>query len=391
MLRQEFEDPPLQRYGVASENENGYACAYIKKGATNATMLILRHLRCNTSRYIWVCTRDYALDKCGPKCDIGGMKNELLPTPEDLTLDEINQRFADDDTARQYIEAILWPNGPVCPHCKNNDQSKIWKIKANPEKKIRAGLHRCASCDKEFTCTVGTIFEDSHIPLRKWLIAWYLVCSSKKGISSLQLQRILGLGSYRTALFMTHRIRHAIRDPKFKEKLSGTVEVDETYVGGKRKFMGKGYKDNKVPVVALLERGGRVRSQVMPKVTGNNLRAVISKNVSPPSEIHTDEHRGYSRLKYVYEHHSVKHAMGEYARREKNRLVTTNGVEGFFSLLKRGIVGTFHHVSEKHLPLYLAEFDLRHNFRNVTDGERTVAALKKATGKRLTYKPLIGK
>jgi transposase-like protein len=319
------------------------------------------------------------------------MKNELLPTPKDLTLDEINQRFASEDTAREYIETILWPNGPTCPHCKNNDQSKIWKIKSNPDKKIRAGLHRCASCNKEFTCTVGTIFEDSHIPLRKWLIAWYLVCSSKKGISSLQLQRILDLGSYRTALFMTHRIRHAIKDPVFNDKLSGTVEVDETYVGGKKKYVGRGSLKGKVPVVSLLERGGRVRSQVMKRITGKTLKAAIHKNVMVLSEIHTDENRSYCAVRSLYDHHTVKHAMGEYVRREKDRLVTTNGVEGYFSLLKRGIVGTFHHVSEQHLPLYLAEFDHRHNFRKVSDGERTVAALKKATGKRLTYRTPIGK
>ncbi len=319
------------------------------------------------------------------------MNNEMLPTPKDLTLDEINQRFADDDTARQYIETILWPNGPVCPHCKNNDQSKIWKIKANPEKKIRAGLHRCAPCNKEFTCTVGTIFEDSHIPLRKWLIAWYMICSSKKGISSLQLQRILDLGSYRTALFMTHRIRHALRDPVFRGKLSGTVEVDETYIGGKQKYVGRGSRTGKVPVVSLLERSGRVRSQVVSHVTGKNLKAVVYKNVKAGSEVHTDEHPGYRVIRADYSHHTVKHAMAEYARREKDRLVTTNGVEGFFSLLKRGVVGTFHHVSEQHLHLYLAEFDHRHNFRFETDGKRTVEALKKATGKRLTYKPLLGK
>jgi transposase-like protein len=314
------------------------------------------------------------------------MKNEMLPTPKDLTLDEINHRFADDDTARQYIETILWPNGPVCPHCKNKDQDRIWKIKANPLKKIRAGLHRCAACNKEFTCTVGTIFEDSHIPLRKWLIAWYMVCSSKKGISSLQLQRNLDLGSYRTALFMTHRIRHALREFKPKSKLSGTVEVDETYIGGKKKFVGKGYVDNKVPVVSLLERGGRVRSQVMNHVTGKNLKAIVYRHVKPNTEIHTDEHPGYKRLRAKYVHRTVKHAMGEYARRENDKLITTNGVEGFFSLLKRGVVGTFHHVSEQHLPLYLAEFDHRHNFRYETDGFRTVEALKKAKGKRLVYR-----
>ena len=317
------------------------------------------------------------------------MKTELNPTPDNLTLDEIMQRFATDDAARAYWEAIRWPNGPVCPHCKNAEAKSIWKIEANKDKKIREGLHQCGKCDRQFTSTVGTIFEDSHIPLRKWLVAFYLNSSSKKGISSLQLQRILGLGSYRTALFMQHRIRHALRETggALTSKLSGTVEVDETYIGGKRKNVGRGSYKGKVPVVSLLERDGRVRSRVMETVTGKNLKAIVYKNVKAGSEVHTDEHRGYCAVKADYSHHTVKHAMGEYARREKDRLVTTNGVEGFFSLLKRGVIGTFHHVSEQHLPLYLAEFDHRHNFRYVTDGERTVQALKKATGKRLTYRP----
>lgn len=320
------------------------------------------------------------------------MKSEsLLPTPKELTLDQIQQRFADDETARAYVETLLWPNGPVCPHCKNNKQDRIWKIAANPAKKIRAGLHRCAECGKEFTVTVGTIFEDSHIPLRKWLVAWYLVCSSKKGISSLQLQRILALGSYRTALFMTHRIRHAIQDPVFSEPLQGTVEVDETYVGGKKRGVGSGSTSGKTPVVSLLERGGKVRSQVMPKVTGANLKQAIKDNVMICSEVHTDDNMKYRNMGPKFSHHVVKHSAKEYVRREGARLVTTNGVEGFFSILKRGVVGTFHHVSQKHLPLYLSEFDFRHNHRFVTDGERTVAALQKAPGKRLTYKPLVGR
>jgi transposase-like protein len=314
------------------------------------------------------------------------MKETMLPTPKELTLDEINQRFATDEAAREYWESIHWPDGPVCPHCKNSNANRIYKIQANPEKKIRAGLHRCAECNKEFTATIGTIFEDSHIPLRKWLIAWYLICSSKKGISSLQLQRNLDLGSYRTALFMTHRIRHALQEPVFKDKLTGTVEVDETYVGGKQYGVGRGNKDKKVPVVSLLQRGGQVRSQVMRKVTGNNLKQVIKDNVAICSDVNTDDHFGYRGLEPKFNHYVVKHSAKEYVRREKNRLVTTNGVEGFFSLLKRGVVGTFHHVSEQHLPLYLAEFDHRHNTRFMTDGERTVIGLKKAKGKRLLYK-----
>jgi transposase-like protein/Zn ribbon nucleic-acid-binding protein len=316
------------------------------------------------------------------------MKETLLPTPNELTLDEINQHFSSDETAREYIESLLWPHGAVCPHCKNADAKSIWKIQANPAKKIRAGLHRCAKCDKEFTVTVGTIFEDSHIPLRKWLIAWYMICSSKKGISSLQLQRNLALGSYRTALFMTHRIRHAIQDPLFNDKLTGTIEADETYVGGKTRGKGRHFMGNKVPVVSLVERGGRVRSQVMKRVTGKNLKAVLKANVEPSATIMTDDFYAYrGAAKDFAKHEAVKHSAKEYVRGEAH----TNGVEGFFSLLKRGVVGTFHHVSEQHLPLYLSEFDHRHNTRFLTDGERTVIGLKKSVGKRLTYRPLVGK
>ena len=305
---------------------------------------------------------------------------------KDLTLIQIIDQFPTDEAAREHLEEIRWKDGIVCPHCKCSDQTKFSPIAANPEKKVRAGLRWCSNCEKQFTVTIGTIFEDSHIPLRKWLIAWYMICSSKKGISSLQLQRNLELGSYRTALFMAHRIRFALKDPSFSSKLSGTVEVDETYVGGKQLGAGRGSLRGKVPVVSLLERGGRVRSQVMTHVTGKNLKAAIRKNVEELSEIHTDENRKYCGINDVYDHCTVKHAMGEYTRREKNRMVTTNGVEGFFSLLKRGVIGTFHHVSEQHLPLYLAEFDHRHNFRNVSDGERTIQGLRKVEGKRLTYR-----
>jgi transposase-like protein len=318
-------------------------------------------------------------------------KAGFKPTPEGLSLFEVIERFPTDDAAREHLESIRWANGIVCPHCGCNDQAKFSSIKENRKKKIRAGLRWCANCRKQFTVTVGTIFEDSHIPLRKWLLAWYLICSSKKGISSLQLQRNLKLGSYRTALFMSHRIRHALRDPMFTDKLSGTVEVDETYVGGKN--TGKGhaaYMDNKTPVVSLIQRDGKVRSQVMEKVTQKNLHKVIRDNVMICSEIHTDEHYGYNGLEPKYTHRFVKHRAKEYARKEAGTVVHTNNAECFFGLLKRGIVGTFHQVSKKHLPLYLAEFDHRWNHRKVSDGERTIAGLQKAEGKRLTYKPLTG-
>jgi transposase-like protein len=309
-------------------------------------------------------------------------KDSMLPTPDDLTLDDVWQRFPDDDKARRYLQEIRWPNGPVCPHCKNDNQEKIWKLTANKDKKIRGGLYQCNACGKQFTVTVGTIFEDSHIPLRKWLVAWWLLCSSKKGISSLQIQRMLGLGSYRTALFMMHRIRHALRDPAFGEKFMGTVECDETYVGGKQHYAGPYAPSNKIAVVALVKRGGDVRSQVLPRVTGKNLRKFVHDNVVVCSRVNTDEHWGYQGLAPKYDHQTVKHGIREYARGD----VHVNTAESCFSLLKRGIIGTFHNVSAKHLPLYLAEFDHRWNHRKTTDGERTIAGLKKAEGKRLTYK-----
>ena len=170
---------------------------------------------------------------------------------------EILSRFNTDEKAREYLEAIRWPNGAVCPHCGNADQERIWKLTGNTAKKIRFGLRQCGACKKQFTVTVGTIFEDSHIPLGKWLAAWYLLCSSKKGISSLQIQRMLDIGSYRSALFMMHRIRFALKDPSFTGMLAGTVEVDETYVGGKQRSGKQGYSDNKTPVISLVERGGK--------------------------------------------------------------------------------------------------------------------------------------
>lgn len=184
---------------------------------------------------------------------------------------------------------------------------------------------------------------------------------------------------------MSHRIRHALKDASFNDKLSGTVEVDETYIGGKTVGRGAAFMGNKTPVISMLERGGRVRSQVMRKVTGNNLRQVIKDNVAICSDVNTDDYFGYRGLEPKFNHHVVKHRAKEYTRREGERLVTTNAVEGYFSLLKRGVIGTFHHISEKHLPLYLAEFDHRHNCREMTDGECTVKGLQKIEGKRLIF------
>src|SRR5579862_9390701 len=154
-------------------------------------------------------------------------------TPENLSLPELALRFADEESAISYFETIRWPKGPVCSHCSNSEKGSIYKRTANRESKVRVGLWECGKCGKQFRATIGTIFEDSHIPLNKWLIAFYLICGAKKGMSAMQLQRHLGIGSYKTAWFMAHRIRHAMQDPTFSSPLKGTVEVDETYVGGK--------------------------------------------------------------------------------------------------------------------------------------------------------------
>jgi transposase-like protein len=304
----------------------------------------------------------------------------------DLTLIQIINQFDTDEKARKHLEAMLWKDGPVCPHCQCSEKTKIAERVANPAKKIRAGLRFCSNCQKQFTVTVGTIFEDSHIPLRKWLIAWYMICSSKKGISSLQLQRILEIGSYRTALFMAHRIRHALLDTSFLDKLSGDVEADECYVpvGGNEPDAKRARKH--IRVFSMVERGGRVRSKVMPTVNGANLKQVIRENVQINSKLYTDQHHAFTGLGFEYHHGAVKHNAGEFKRIEGENIITTASVESFFSLLKRGVVGTFHHVSAQHLPLYVAEFDHRHNCRKMTDGERTDFGLTKAVGKRLIYK-----
>src|SRR5438105_5121284 len=253
-------------------------------------------------------------------------RNSMLPTPSDLTLDQIQSHFGTDEKARAYLEEIRWPNGVVCPHCKNADQKRIWEIQANEAAKIRAGLYQCAECKKQFTVTVGTIFEDSHIPLRKWLIAWYLLCSSKKGISSLQIQRMLGLGSYRTALFMMHRIRYALAHPGFTGMLKGVVEMDETYIGGKSPRSKGQWGGNKVCVVSLVERGGNARSMVLDRVTSKNLHGAIMEHVQDGSTVVTDDFMGYCNMPKIFTHKSVKHSAKEYARREKGINVHTNTV-----------------------------------------------------------------
>jgi transposase-like protein len=320
--------------------------------------------------------------------------NALLPTPEELTLTEVLSRFNTEEKAVDYLEAVLWPNGPVCPHCSNKDESKMWKLSSNKAAKIRVGLRQCAACNKQFRVTVGTIFEDSHIPLHLWVVAWYLMCGAKKGMSAMQMKRHLGLGSYKSAWFMCHRIRHAMQDLMPKAQMTGTVEVDECYVGP------KGTADKprqKSAVIALVHREtGERRSVVVDRITANDLKAAIVENVSREATVNTDESMLYRNIPKSYRHKTNFHQPKKgnkpryhYVDKKTGETVTTNYVESSFSLLRRGVYGSFHHISRKHLALYVAEFDYRWNSRKDTDGERTVSGIAKAKGKRMTLlKPL---
>ena len=248
------------------------------------------------------------------------------------------------------------------------------------------GRRRLCQAGETDYVTVGTIFEDSHIPLHKWLLAIHLLCASKKGMSAHQLHRMLGV-TYKSGWFMAHRIRYAMKQEPLSSKLKGTVEADETYVGGKVK--GKGVyvgKQNKTPVVSLVQRQGEVRSFHVEQVTAKNLKPILKEHVHGWSNLMTDDSAVYAHLgKKFATHDVVKHSASEYVRREPGKIVHTNTVEGFFSILKRGIIGVYRHVGKQHLHRYLSEFDFRYNSRDTSDGERAILAVKGTAGKRLTY------
>lgn len=292
-----------------------------------------------------------------------------------------------EDEARQYIESVLWPNGPVCPHCGS---IKSWSIKGES---VRPGVYECSECGKQFTVTIGTIMQGSHISLRQWLIAFHLMTSSKKGISALQLQRNLGLGSYKSAWHLAHRIRLSMNEESVQKALKGTVEVDETYVGGKPRKENKGSKPkkhkrgrgtDKVPVLALVERKGNVFSKPIENVNAKTLKGAIRTLVHKDSTIMTDEWKSYTGIGKEFNggHKTVNHGEGEFSR----GYVYTNTAESYFALLKRGVMGIFHHVSKGHLHRYCDEFSFRWNYRKVNDGERAIAVIKGAKGKRLSYR-----
>ncbi len=307
----------------------------------------------------------------------------------DLTLMTVMQRFSTEEAARTYFESLRWPNGPVCPHCGNAAAGRCWKVTANKGKKIRDGLYKCAECKEKFTVTIGTVMEDTHLPLNKWLIAFYMMCASKTQVSALQLQRQLEIGSYKSALFLCHRIRYALKDADPRNLLKGTVEADETYVGGKARGKGRGYVKNKMAVVSLVERDGDVRSHVVEHVSGESIGKLLRANVDPSAILNTDQSPVYTAVgKEFASHDVVNHSIEEYSRddAETGRKATTNTAEGFFGNSKRSIDGTHHQISKKHAHLYFAELDFKYNTRKVTDGARTVSGIRKIEGKRLMWR-----
>jgi transposase-like protein len=308
-----------------------------------------------------------------------------------LNLANLAKYFSDEDAACEFLEFRRWPNGPVCPHCKSTGAYKL-TAKADSQKPVRKGVWKCKACRKQFTVKVGTIFEDSHIPLSKWLLAIHLLSASKKGHSAHQIHRMLVV-TYKSAWFMMHRIRYAMQQEPLASKLSGIVEVDETYVGGKAKNMHASVRKEKIqgrepvgkaPVVTLVEREGRVKSIYMEDVTGENLKAALKDCIVPTAQIMSDESPSYSFAGETFAgHESVNHKAGEYVRGD----AFINTAESVHALLKRGgIIGTYHHVSKLHLHRYLSEFDFRFNMRKVEDGERTLEAIKGFEGKRLMYR-----
>ena len=303
----------------------------------------------------------------------------------------------DETAAVEFMESERWKDsGPCCPHCGAVNVYKMTDRKTGQRNK--RFLWKCNECGKQYSVRVGTVFEDSRIPLRHWCYGFWAAAASKKGVSSKQIQRMTGL-SYKSALFLMHRIRFAMRDDAAeKPKLSGIVEADETYVGGKprNKQKGKGpikgwLQTRKTPVVSLVQRDGNIRSFVTADVTSNNLARILRENIAADAHLMTDSsvvYRSHIVRSPFAKHDMTNHRAGEYARPGG---IHSNTVESAFSLLKRGVYGTFHNVSRKHLHRYVSEFDFRWNARKMDDGARTALAIRSANGKRLTYADQIGR
>lgn len=306
-------------------------------------------------------------------------KNKRFPQ----TLIEAIRYFSDPDVCTEFVASMRWPNGPTCPDCEGSEHSYLSTRR----------LWKCKACKKQFSVKVGTIFEDSPIPLDKWLAGIWLIANAKNGISSHEVARSLGI-TQKSGWFLLHRIRLAMSTGTF-EKVSGEIEVDETYIGGKarnmhkdrraKKITGGGVKD-KTPVFAVLERDGRVKAQVLPNTRKTTLQDAVRSSVEPGASIYSDAHHAYKGLSDEYGHEVVDHAVAYVDGK-----IHTNGLENFFSLLKRGLGGTYVSVEPFHLFRYLDEQVYRYNHREDEDAGRFVRVVRQIVGRRVTYAALTGK
>ncbi|MES9923461.1 MAG: IS1595 family transposase [Candidatus Thiodiazotropha endolucinida] len=303
-------------------------------------------------------------------------------TKNDPVIKEIPMACADEHSAVLFLEKQRWGDTPCCPECGSIDVYQMMDSKT--EERQKNYRWRCRDCKKQYTVRTGTVFEDSRIPFRHWCFAFWRASTSKKGVSALEIHRQTGV-SYKSCLFMLHRIRFAMAD-SVSGPLNGDVEVDETYVGGKPRYKGqskRGRGTNKQPVVALVERGGNVKTKVVADVTGKTLKDAIRESVDTEARILTDENPSYYGIGDEYAgHESVCHSAKEYVRGD----IHSNTIEGFFAGVKRGLNGIYHAVSKKHLHRYLAEYEFRYNNREIEDGERVTAAIRSANDKRLIYR-----
>ena len=306
-------------------------------------------------------------------------------TKNDPTLEAIPLACADEKAAVEFMEKQRWGSHPACPRCGSVNVYQMRDSKTGERQADYRWRCREKHPSQQFTVRTGTVFEDSRAELRHWCFAFWRASTSKKGVSALEIHRQTGL-SYKSSLFMLHRIRFAMAD-SVVGPLGGEVEVDETYVGGKPRYKGvskRGRGTKKQCVLAMVERGGRVKTRPIANVTGKTLKAAIREDVHPSSRIITDENSAYTGIgaEFAGGHQTVCHSAREYVRGD----IHSNTIEGFFSIVKRGINGIYHAVSKEHLHRYMAEFEFRYNNRDLEDGERTTAAIQAAEGKRLTYR-----
>lgn len=312
-------------------------------------------------------------------------------------MDITQPRFTNADAAREHLESLRWPDGPFCPHCGSFNAKRLpaqrgRATKAHPGGAIRNGVVQCNDCREQYSVTVGTLFESSKVGLHKWVLATFLLCSSKRGMSGHQLARMLGV-TQKTAWFMSMRIRESMRPVADQGPLGGegkVVEADETFVGGKEKNRHAskratrrlGGNWGKETIFSLVERDGSVRSTHVVSVTAANLRPIMVAQIDAATTLYTDDAGQYRHMRRAFKHEAVNHTGGEYVRGDAH----TNTVEGYFSIFKRGVIGTYYHMSPAHLHRYCVEFDFRYNTRKSNDFERAEQALKGIAGRRLTYR-----